>query len=259
MGQYRFMPMKIICDNPEYKNDLSRISETLFLEPVSGTEKIPEEEVYLSFDEGGLSLRSGSLSYRGDFSEMERRVRNGLYQHELLVKAAKLKEKGAHPLALDLTAGMGNDAFLLAAAGFQVIMIEHDPVIAALLRDALRRGRKEEALSGIISRMTLLEGDSLQEIAGIPETPDIIYLDPMFPERKKTGLVKKKFQLLHKLEKPCENGEELLWAALRKRPQRVIIKRPANGPTLGGMKPDWSLQGGQIRYDVFTRKGETHG
>lgn len=248
------MPMKIICDNPEYINDLPRISETLFLEPVSGTETIPEEEVCLSFDENGLSLNCGSLSYRGDFSEMERRVRNGLYQHELLVKAAKLKEKGVHPLALDLTAGMGNDAFLLAAAGFHVIMIEHDPVIAALLRDALRRGREDDALSGILSRMNLLEGDSLQKIEWIIESPDIIYLDPMFPERKKTGLVKKKFQLLHKLEKPCENGEELLEAALRKNPRRVIVKRPANGPILGGMKPDWSLQGGQIRYDVYNTK-----
>ena len=251
--------MKILCKNQEYINDLSGISDTLLLEPVNKTEEITEEEIYLSLDESGLSLRSGSLSYRGDFSEMERRVRHGLFQHELLVKAAKLKEKGEHPLALDLTAGMGNDSFLLAAAGFQVIMIEHDPVIAALLRDALRRGIDDAAVSGILSRMALREGDSLREITWLTETPDIIYLDPMFPERKKTGLVKKKFQLLHKLEKPCENGEELLEAALRMRPQRVIIKRPANGPTLGGIKPDWSLQGGQIRYDVFARKGETHG
>ena len=45
--------------------------------------------------------------------------------------------------------------------------------------------------------------------------PDVVYLDPMFPERTKSAAVKKKFQLLHHLEQPCADEETLVKLRLR--------------------------------------------
>ena len=73
----------------------------------------------------------------------------------------------------------------------------------------------------------------------------------MFPERTKSGLVKKKFQLLHRLEAPADDEEALLAAAIAARPQRIVIKRPLKGPYLAGRKPSYTLSGKKIRYDCI--------
>ena len=83
------------------------------------------------------------------------------------------------------------------------------------------------------------------------EAPELILLDPMFPARKKSGLVKKKFQLLQRLEQPCANEFALLQAAVAASPAKIIIKRPLRGSFLGGMKPSYSIEGSTIRYDCI--------
>ena len=132
-----------------------------------------------------------------------------------------------------------------------VRLFERDPVIAALLEDALERAARNPALSGAVARMTLTEGDSIPYLGQLTEAPDVVLLDPMFPERKKSGLVKKKFQLLHGLEAPAADEEALLMAARRARPQKIIIKRPLKGPYLAGVRPTSSLSGRAIRYDCL--------
>ena len=89
-------------------------------------------------DENGLALTDGKLKLRADFKESLPRLKNGAVQSELLVKAARMKGL-THPCVLDATAGLGQDSILLAAAGFTVELYEYDPVIAALLQDALKR------------------------------------------------------------------------------------------------------------------------
>ncbi len=160
--------------------------------------------------------------------------------------------------AVDATAGFGEDSLLLAAAGYNVELYEYDPVIAALLRDALRRAAKssDDALRDAVSRMDLREGDSvsaMRAMAGSNEPPDIVLLDPMFPERRKSALVKKKFQLLQQLESPCEGADEgeLLEAAEAAGPRRIIIKRPLKGPYLAGRRPGYSITGKAVRYDCI--------
>ena len=81
--------------------------------------------------------------------------------------------------------------------------------------------------------------------------PDVVYLDPMFPERTKSAAVKKKFQLLHHLEQPCADEETLVEAALAVHPRKVVIKRPVKGALLAGVKPSYQLAGKAVRYDVL--------
>ena len=95
------------------------------------------EGLWLVRRESGLALVSDDgLELTGDFSAMRRRLRPQNLAHELLVRAARVKGV-AHPTVFDATAGLGEDSFLLASAGFSVTLCERDPVIAALLADAL--------------------------------------------------------------------------------------------------------------------------
>ena len=178
------------------------------------------------------------------------RLRPDRLGRELLVRAARVRGVEA-PTAVDATAGLGEDSLLLAAAGFTVTMFEKDPVIAALLRDALERAASDPQLAGVAARMTLVEGDSVAGLRELDFSPDVVFLDPMFPERTKSAAVKKKFQLLHHLERPCDNEEELLDAALAARPRKIVIKRPPKGPWLAGAKPSHSIAGKAVRYDVI--------
>lgn len=198
----------------------------------------------------GLALYVDDMELIADFDAMAPRLRPGRLKAELLVQAARMRG-AASPTAFDATAGLGEDALLLAAAGFTVTMCERDATIAALLRDALERGSNDSVVADALTRMTLIEGDSLEELAKLGHAPDVVYLDPMFPERTKSAAVKKKFQVLHYLEAPCDQQEELLQAAIAAHPCKVIIKRPLKGELLAGFKPAYRIQGKAIRYDVI--------
>ncbi len=206
----------------------------------------------LKMEPEGLTLRSGEMAVRGDFTKMLRRLKPQNLARELLVRAARVKDCSPEKTAVDATAGLGEDSILLAAAGWNVWMCEFDPVIAALLRDALRRADQIPELSETVSRMHLLEGDSRALLTELPFRPDLIFLDPMFPERQKSGLVKKKAQLLQKLEKPCDDEAGLFRAAAKAGPRKIVVKRPLKGPYLAGVRPDYSIEGKTIRYDCIT-------
>lgn len=201
-------------------------------------------------DADGLALAGGGMVLRADFSALLPRLRPDRLGRELLVRAARVRGVEA-PTAVDATAGLGEDSLLLAAAGFTVTMFEKDPVIAALLRDALERAAANPELAPVAARMTLVEGDSVAGLRDLGFSPDVVFLDPMFPERTKSAAVKKKFQLLHHLERPCDNEEELVEAALAARPRKVVIKRPPKGPLLAGARPSYQVSGKAVRYDVL--------
>ena len=185
----------------------------------------PGEYLTIHFDSKGVSLSGFGLTYQGDFAEtMMHRVTNGRLQHEMLVKAASSEKEGRK--AIDATAGMGEDAFLLAAQGYEVTLYEQNPVVAALLKDAIRRAKKNQILKDIAGRMKVVEADSVESMSKLLDPVDVIYLDPMFPARQKSSLINKKLQLIQKLEPPCSEETDLFDAALKVGPSRIIVKRP---------------------------------
>lgn len=209
-----------------------------------------EDAPYLRLDRDGLALVSGDQTLRGDLTRMLPRLKHGLSQ-ELLVRAARIKSADGSLTAVDATAGLGEDSLLLAAAGFHVTLYERNPIIFELLRDAVLRAAQQPELAGIVSRTELIHGDSIEGMAGRETAPDAILLDPMFPERQKSALVKKKLQMIQKLELPCLDERALLLAAMRAGAQKLVIKRPPKGPYLAGLKPDHSITGKAVRFDVF--------
>lgn len=206
--------------------------------------------VELRFVDDALALCADGMELVEDFRELLPRLRQDRLGRELLVKAARVKGVSA-PSAVDATAGLGEDSLLLAAAGFTVTLCENDPVIALLLADALRRAAADPQLAATVGRMCLVEGDSVDVLRGLDYAPDVVYLDPMFPARTKSAAVKKKFQLLHHLEAPCEDPERLMDAAVAARPHKIVVKRPVKAPLLAGVRPSHSIAGKAVRFDVI--------
>ncbi len=101
---------------------------------------------------------------------------------------------------VDATAGLGRDAFVLAALGCQVQMLERNPVVAALLDDGLRRGYLDAEIGPWLrERLTLLHASSLTALVAIEPRPEVVYLDPMYPHRQKSALVKKEMRVFQSL------------------------------------------------------------
>ena len=194
----------------------------------------PGDFLTVRFDSRGVSLSGFGLTYQGDFVEtMLHRVTRGRLQHEMLVKAVKSDKEGRK--AIDATAGMGEDAFL----------------IAALLKDAIRRAKKNMDLKDIAGRMKVIEGNSVEGMSKLLDPVDVIYLDPMFPARQKSSLINKKLQLIQKLEPPCSGEKDLFDAAIRANPDKIIVKRPLKSECLAGREPSYTLKGKAIRYDCY--------
>ena len=124
-------------------------------------------------------------------------------------------------------------------------------LIAILLKDAIRRAKKNPQLKDIVGRMHLVVGNSIELLSEHMPNLNLIYLDPMFPESRKSGLTNKKLQLIRKMEPPCFEEEKLFEAAIKAAPDKVIVKRPLKSDYLAGKSPNYSLNGKAIRYDCY--------
>jgi 16S rRNA (guanine1516-N2)-methyltransferase len=151
---------------------------------------------------------------------------------------------------VDATAGYGQDALLLALMGFRVSAIERSSVIAALARDGLRRFEADTGVS-LVNCPRLVCGDARAVLAALPQRPDAVYLDPMFPpKRKKSAAVNKEMRLLRELVGADPDAPELLEIGRRVARERVVVKRPDDAPPLAP-DPDISFPGKLVRYDVY--------
>ena len=198
------------------------------------------------------------LSIQADFigPTVKYRRKRGGGRGEMIAKAVGFKGDNC-PRVLDVTAGLGGDAFVLASAGCEVALIERVPTVRALLRNALARaafqGQSDAGLAEIASRMQLLEFDSIEYLSALDDDslPDVIYVDPMFPERKKSAAVKKEMQVFHRVVGADADADLLFQLALRKAGKRVVVKRPRIADTLGGVEPSHVLAGKRNRFDVY--------
>lgn len=212
---------------------------------------LAEKGLFLKQEDGLCLADSNGQILKGDFTRLLPRVKQNNLTRELIVKAARMKGCPEGLTVLDATAGLGEDSFLLAAAGFRVTLYEKNPVIFQLLTDAMARAGNIAELAPIVARMQAIHQDSVTAMQTLPESPDVILLDPMFPKRQKNALVKKKLQMIQKLEMPCTEEGTLLWAAVSLNPKKLVIKRPPKGPFLADIQPDYSLQGKAVRFDCF--------
>lgn len=191
---------------------------------------------------------SGAVAHRRKF---------GGGRGQSIAKAVGLKQ-GVTPTVVDGTAGLGRDAFVLASLGCKVIMVERHPVVAALLEDGLRRAY-EDAEIGEWMRdlMSLFHGSSISALADAAKSSgteiDVVYLDPMYPHREKSALVKKEMRVFQTLVGADLDADGLLTPAIALATKRVVVKRPDYAEDLNGVKPSMVLAQKKNRFDVYVK------
>ncbi|MEH8019859.1 class I SAM-dependent methyltransferase [Rheinheimera metallidurans] len=210
---------------------------------------------YLAWQDNALVLLHTDLPKQGailvDFASgaaSYRRMHGG-GKDEAIAKACGLNKK-RNLTVLDATAGLGRDAFVLASLGASVTLVERNPAIVALLFDGLRRGAEIAELNWLPERMKLLHSsalDALQQHSSV----DVVYLDPMFPPRDKTALVKKEMRAFHDVVGSDTDADALLIPALKLAQKRVVVKRPGYADFLAGQAPSMSVLGKNNRFDVY--------
>lgn len=187
----------------------------------------------------------GSFFIDFNSEELRRRCAKAKPQNEAIAKAIGIKPQ-QQLTVIDATAGIGRDSLILSILGCNVTMLERSKILFALLQDALDRFYGDVNLN-------LLNVDScdyLQQLASA-DFPDVIYLDPMYPETKKSAKVKKEMQYLQLLIGKDQGSDKLLAKALQAAKKRVVVKRPKSVKPLAGQEPAWKIQSKQHRFDVY--------
>lgn len=219
---------------------------------------------YLCYDQQALVLRNAQLAKQGDIlvdfasGAATYRRKFGGGKSEGIAKAVGLTKR-ADLRVLDATAGLGRDAFVLASLGAQLILLERNPAVAALLTDGLRRAAQDPQLADWLpGRMQLRVTSALQGIEAAiaaQEAIDVVYLDPMFPAREKSALVKKEMRAFHDVVGEDPDADALLAPARQLARYRVVVKRPGYAGYLAGQTPSMSIEGKNNRFDVYVNAG----
>ncbi len=217
----------------------------------------------LVYREGRLSLVGDPERYGQpltvDFvaGRSAHRRRFGGGRGQLIARACGLG-KGITPSVVDATAGLGRDAFVLASLGAEVLMVERVAAIHALLEDGLTRALADPVTHEIAVRMSLVHGDGTHQlaalVAGSGVAPQVVHLDPMFPHRDKSALVKKEMRLFRDLAGDDGDAPRLLEAALEVATHRVVVKRPRKAPPIVGPAPRHVIEGKTSRYDLYVHR-----
>lgn len=200
---------------------------------------------------GLQKTNSKSLPLYVDFlsPEMSRRRAQASLRREALARALGLKAN-TNPSIVDATAGLGRDSFILACLGFEVQMLERSPIVCTLLEDGLKRAAQDSQIAPIIAHLHLIQTDAISWLK-TAKKPDLIYLDPMFPERRKSALVKKNMQFFQEIINEEDDPDALLQVALTCANKRVVVKRPRLAQPLAGAVPTFNLSGSSSRFDIY--------
>ena len=155
---------------------------------------------------------------------------------------------------VDATTGWAQDSLALFRMGYQITCIERSPIMAVLIQDGFQRlAAKDWVQKRELMPPNLLLGNAIELLGSLPEKPDCIYLDPMFPQkRKQSAATRKSMAILRDILGDDLDREALFAAAMQATGRRVVVKSPDYAEPLGG-KPSESLHGKLLRYDVYLK------
>ncbi len=251
------------CDFKRLDSIASQISTTVTPSKDLSAEFIQSLDYLLYLDNDRLELRACKGKKTNavvvDFLQGKSRHRrlHGGGKGQDLSKAIGLK-KIPNANVLDLTAGLGGDAFVLASLGCELILLERNAIVYNLLNNGIERVIKseDEDVKNIIARMTLYNKSAIEYLTQLISSdntvmPDVIYIDPMFPTRKKSAKVKKEMSFFHDIVGNDNDSHHLLDLALKCASKRIVVKRPRLAKTLSELKPQFSITGKSTRYDVY--------
>ena len=178
------------------------------------------------------------------------RLKYGKGRGQNLAKAVGFKFNKNRTI-IDATAGLGYDAFILASLGANVTLIERSKQIHDLLKAGISEAKYYGGeISKIVDRMDLLFGDSKDILPSI--SPEVILIDTMYKDRKKSALVKNNMRLVREVVGSDPDYIDLINIALNSASKRVVIKQPRYAVPLKEIKAcSHQILGKTIRYDVY--------
>ena len=178
------------------------------------------------------------------------RLKYGRGRGHNLAKAVGMKFNKNRTI-VDATAGLGYDAFILASLGANVTLIERSKQIHDLLKAGISEAKYYGGeISKIVDRMDLLFGDSKDILPSI--SPEVILIDTMYKDRKKSALVKNNMRLVREIVGSDPDYIDLINVALNCASKRVVIKQPRYAEPLKDIKTcSHQILGKTIRYDVY--------
>lgn len=260
-------PLVVVAKGPEWQEDAEHLARTLSL-PLA--DRIPEQAIGVWVGEGRVALQEGGKGRIGPVcvdlvgGRVARQRRESGFRKQPFFRALGLfKTTGEGPLhVVDATAGFGLDAARMVFAGCRVTAIERHPVVAALLENGVQRACADPQLGAAFrENLRLIWGetaDVLPKLATAKPAVDVVYLDPMFPERRKKAQVKKEMQLLQRLHgvgaaAPAQSEQALVRVAREVVTQRVVVKRPPHAPQIeAGVSH--CIEGDTVRFDVYMKR-----
>ena len=152
------------------------------------------------------------------------RLKYGKGRCQNLAKAVGMKSNKNRTI-VDATAGLGYDSFILASLGANVTLIERSEKIHKLLQEGINEAKEYGGhISSIVNRMDLIFGDSKNIIPKL--SPEVILVDTMYNERKKSALVKNNMRLVREIVGSDLDQIELIKIALECAKNRVVVKQP---------------------------------
>ncbi len=242
----------------EQAKRLAKKWQFTYLGDVAAVNKNPQLEFLLQMKLQALELckldepKLGAIKV--DFVEgaVAHRRKFGGGRGQDIAKAVGLKH-GFTPHVLDATAGLGRDAFVLASLGCQLTLMERMPVVAALLDDGIERAKLNTDVGEIAQNMMLIHASSIESM-NLASSPDVVYLDPMYPHREKSAAVKKEMRIFQSLVGEDLDADALLAPALALAKYRVVVKRPSYAPPLADKKPSMSIKMKKNRFDVYVKQ-----
>ncbi|MFZ2404669.1 MAG: class I SAM-dependent methyltransferase [Methylobacter sp.] len=213
------------------------------------------EEFFLTWRDGCLKLLDRELLKKGGLA-VDIEPRNGEQRSWPAPKDGALAQALGRKTktVIDATTGWGQDSLHIFRMGYELLCIERSPVMAELLADGFARLAEQDWMQRLnLEPPRLLQGNAIELLANLESPPDCIYLDPMFPpKRKKSALAKKSMMVLRDLLGDDQDKERLFEAAINAAGKRVVVKSPDYAEPLGG-KPSQSFQGKLLRYDVYLK------
>lgn len=210
----------------------------------------PERIQLVTKDEQGehslfAQFETGPLFYR---------IKKGIGKSEDLSRACGLKSIKGKVHILDLTAGLGRDAFVLASLGAFVHLVERSPIMITLLEDGLERAKKNIEIASIVTEnMHLSFGEAIAVLENLTKEayPDVIYIDPMFDRNAKKALNKIEMRTIRAIVGEDLDAKNILQSALTRARKRVVVKRMRQAETLKGPTPNFMVKGKSCRYDIY--------
>ncbi len=241
--------------NPDKQVQSQALADRLSVPVVDYQQALQHEPLlfFLCYRDGALKLLDRALLKKGGL-HVEIDPRRG-EQHSwpaprknLFAQAIGRKTQ----TVIDATTGWAQDALALFRMGYCLQCVERSPVLAELVADGLKRlAQKDWVLNRQLEVPQLIQGDAIELLQQLPQA-DCIYLDPMFPpKRKKSALAKKSMTILHEILGDDLDRRQLFDAAMAAAGKRVVVKSPDYAEPL--IKPDQSYKSKLLRYDVYFR------